>query len=670
VDRSGTPVPQNRGGALEKEFLLKTCVQDRFSLQKVLNESFRIDGAEGTPTVMTDSEGCLHWKEKIAYQMGEKNPYRILDRTVVGVGTLAGGLALKLAVDPWRDQVIDTRFQSIPEAPTFVPSVSALNIEYRYVGRRFEIDRHLQLSQTREYKITLTPRWRTPLAQANGNAQLVEIAEGEKFPLSVVFASAGAGTFAPLESRRFISRYETQVEVNAHHQIVAHIPMRIDFPEEPLLDAGLEIFLSLGPSSIVSSQQFEARKPAGSGSLTPESFSLDDLQAMLLPRDMALRNYAFGKSGQVMKPYLPWTKSPYELLTSALLKASPNLKVTEVKSLPRPPEKVGGDLTNTKELRTNVTMKSGKVISLPSFHPDEIAELRQSRTARDRLGMPKEPVWPGYAAREIEIIDELIEGTVTPPKVTDDTWQFTASFFHEASDFEREVKARHKVTSWEGGVMGFTSHSAEVSAGFNFLGNGAKYKGDVGVDARYGWWHRDQQATTTERDGIMVDKRNRVTLAEHRVLYSEERRFGFQAKVRKCLLLMPLAENKAVPQLYCIRELKRLKESWHYLADFDFRHDIPVERRDLRERMLIRLMRGRESYRRFKGVLQAAAREFHVRENSALTTGVNPLLEEALERRDSATSFFKDGGIFPGVVELNVEGADPEYAPDLESIER
>lgn len=662
VNRAGSPVLENGGARLEKEFLLKACVADRFNQRPILNETFRIDGAEGSPNVATDTQGCVHWKEKIVYQLGEKNPYRILDRKIVGTGTVAGELALRLAIDPWRDLVIDTRFQSVPDAPAFVPSVSAVSFEYRYIGRRFELDRHLQLSQTREYRLTLTPRWHTPLSQANGSAQPVEIAEGETLRLAVVFASAGIGTLATLESRRFLSRYETSVRVNAHHQIVVPVPMRIDFPEEPMLDAGLEIFVELSPGegrdgkAVVTSQQFEARKPAGGGSMTPETFSLSDLQALLVPREMAMKTYAFGKLGEVKKPFLPWQKSPYQMLTDSLKRAAPGLEIREVETLPEPPkEKIETASVPDEAPRSRVVTREGKVLMLRRTTKEELFDAMLPPVHRDRLGEAKPSAWPGYLARELEVMEELEEGSVGSPKVTDDTWQFTASFFHEASDFERDVQVHHDINSWEGGVMGFTSHSAEWGAGLKVLGNGVNYKGDAGVDARYGWWHRNQTATTQERDGVMVDKRNRVTLAEHRVLYSEERRFAFRAKVRKCLLLVPVAESKAVAKLYCRRETKPVSESWHYLADFDFRHDIPVERRDLRERMLIRLMRGRESYRRFKDVLQRSVREFEVRESSALSLGVNSLLEDAIGRRDKADTFFKDGGFFPGVIETSAE---------------
>jgi len=669
----GSPAWSTRGAEQEKEYSLKACVVDRLAAQPILDETFRIDGAEGTSRLETDPQGCLHWKEKITYRSDEKKEYRKLDRTFVGIGTMIGTLSLQIAINPWTDSIIDTRFQEVPTVATVAARVSAHSIEYRFLGRSFEMDRHLRLSQTREYRVTLSPQW----SRTDGEPSST-IPEGEKFRMSVLFAGAGKGTHAPLESKRFLSRYDAVVEVNAHNQIVANVPLRVDFPEEPQLDAGLEVFVELSTveptdaKSFATSQQFEARKPRGGGSLAPEPFDVDGLQSRLVPREMPMDRIAFGNLGTVVKPALPWEKSPYDLLLSSLKGAAPGLEVHEVSELPLPPKPDPfADLPKLEgnQPRTSFTSK-GKV-TIDCHRPTSADfPLLKGGLPSVIVRKPAPPRWPGFVEREIEVMDSLVSANLPPPRIADDSWQFTASIFHESSDFERTLQSKQSVSSWEGGVMGYTNHAVEAEAGVKFLGNGATYKGAVGVDARFGWWHRDQTASIRETNGFLVDNRNRVTLAEHRVLYVEERAFNFQANTRRCLLLTPVEGNKAPARLYCVREKKLVKENWYYIADFDFRHDVPVERRDLRERVLVKLLRGRDAYRRLKGLLSDGINEFRVSEVSAMDYGINPLLEEALQRKESVQSFFADGGIFPGVIERSAEVSTPGQLPGSESIGR
>lgn len=613
-----------------------------------------------------------------------------------------------------------------PAAPNLDPAALRPRLfvrtaEYRFLGRDFEVDRFLKLTQLREYRITLNPKIIHPYVFQAGGQVEESPREGERYRLILTFAARGVGTSTRLENKRYLGRYETEVAVDAHQQLSLSVPLVFDFTEEPYLDSGIELFVEIAPTTQVltgttSSVPFEFRRPYISGlSLNPEPLSSDELERLLVPKEMPRRRVEFvsGRNrGTIVRPELPWLKSPYELATSAIEAATKRtLEKIDVSEGNEADERLGAlsftraamrefilseafrsaavepalpaapqepEIRNLRPLftRSTSTIQCHRPANEPaprlnlrgydnllrpragaSPAPDLTALIRGGAESGPRLTQV-ERRFPNFEVRAFKVVDEVMTPKVAERVITHLDWAVTASFFNESSEFERDLQANQVSSSWEGSVMGYVNVGAgvEAEAGFKFLGNGgtAKAYANAGVEGRYGWVHRNQDMDIKE-SGTMTNRRERITVSENARFFVEQRTLTMDLKIQYCLLLTPKANQPALKQyLVCAKRRESPKESWYYISDYDLQHEQPVERRDLRERLLIKLVRGKDAYNSFKRLMTDQAKQFDVKSAKLVQVGVSPLLHDAFLRRDTPHSYFRDGGKFPGVLEIQL----------------
>ena len=284
-----------------------------------------------------------------------------------------------------------------------------------------------------------------------------------------------------------------------------------------------------------------------------------------------------------------------------------------------------------------------KPVRLTHYHPPERLGLKLTSIMEDA------PWFPGYETRNVRIVDDILQQP-TPPQVRNLQWQMTAQFYRAMDDFDKGFKSHSVGSSWEGGVMGYVDGHVEGEVGFKLFGNGGTAKASAGVEAKYGWMHRNQTAEVTEV-GTQLSDREAVLMGEITTLYGEERSFQLDMRVRDCLLLMP-SNSSRNPFLVCARRRLAVPESWYYMADFDFTRAQLVDHKDLRERSLMKMIRGKRGFDALRELVTGKARRFDIKSSTPLSQGVSSLLDEAFFRRDQPLSYFQEGGIFPGVIAL------------------
>jgi hypothetical protein len=93
---------------------LTACINDNQYSKSVKNHAFVIQGGESELTQNTDSDGCLNWQERIAFNQLSDAAYLKVDRVLVAKGYQKGQRTLSLAINPWSNEVLYLKEKSVP----------------------------------------------------------------------------------------------------------------------------------------------------------------------------------------------------------------------------------------------------------------------------------------------------------------------------------------------------------------------------------------------------------------------------------------------------------------------------------------------------------------------------------------------------------------------------
>ncbi len=260
-------------------------------------------------------------------------------------------------------------------------------------------------------------------------------------------------------------------------------------------------------------------------------------------------------------------------------------------------------------------------------------------------------LFSGYRIEAIKVVEEVV-GEVPPPLVPP-TMELSirSQFFQEHGTTERTAKFETENQTLEAGVHVFANTRLEGSGGFEFLGSGGSWKSSAGIEGKAGYWYRSQWGTIKET-GEMGSDRTRLGVMEASKLYVESRTFSLPLEMRWCLLFTPI-RGEGRPILACIKKQETWRETWQYVADFDFHHELSTDRRDLRERMILKLIRGQRAFEAFRSQLTGPVRRYEIRSDAPLGPGINVLLQDLADKTKNPKAYFRDGGLFPGVLDFH-----------------
>jgi hypothetical protein len=88
----------------------RTCVTDTAYLERVPGERFLIQTSQGPTNRISNAQGCLNWSETIEFNYLEDEKFIELSGSISGLGGYRGVRNYRLAVNPWRENVVDLSY--------------------------------------------------------------------------------------------------------------------------------------------------------------------------------------------------------------------------------------------------------------------------------------------------------------------------------------------------------------------------------------------------------------------------------------------------------------------------------------------------------------------------------------------------------------------------------
>jgi hypothetical protein len=147
------------------------CVQDVALLKPIIGQDFELRGGPEPLALRSDSQGCLRWRERFAYDPGESAFYARHERQLVGQAPQIGALTLVLAVNPWldgADAVVDVIKHGFPgsEGQAMVAGdslsrVTASSLSRQFLGHdfsRYAVSPDLSLTVAHRFRVQITPK--------------------------------------------------------------------------------------------------------------------------------------------------------------------------------------------------------------------------------------------------------------------------------------------------------------------------------------------------------------------------------------------------------------------------------------------------------------------------------------------------------------------------------
>lgn len=88
----------------------RTCLTDTAYLEKLVGERFQIETSSGAVTRVTNTQGCVTWSENVPFSYLEDEKFIELNGSIRALGNYRGLRPLKLAINPWRETLVDQTF--------------------------------------------------------------------------------------------------------------------------------------------------------------------------------------------------------------------------------------------------------------------------------------------------------------------------------------------------------------------------------------------------------------------------------------------------------------------------------------------------------------------------------------------------------------------------------
>lgn len=91
----------------------RTCLTDTAYLEKLVGERFQIETSSGTVSRVTNTQGCVTWSENVPFSYLEDEKFIEINGSIRANGNYRGVKALKLAINPWRETLVDQNFGQV-----------------------------------------------------------------------------------------------------------------------------------------------------------------------------------------------------------------------------------------------------------------------------------------------------------------------------------------------------------------------------------------------------------------------------------------------------------------------------------------------------------------------------------------------------------------------------
>lgn len=572
------------------------------------------------------------------------------------------------------------------------------------------LDSHLNLSHKDLFYLILDPKIYRAFSfrdSAGAPHRLEDLWPGFQFKVRTYYASSRVPTIpnaTPYGQYRLISGSEATVEVNAKGQLVVPVALAFDFAERPLLSALSRVFLEIAPvgangaTPITVELPFDYLKDSVHG-IAPivSRHSLDEILALMMPQEMELKPWLLTRNKlkttaletaglEVFKPRPRETLKPFEMfLKHVNLPKNMEPINLDAESIPEELQQHGltaevlNQLLGSEEEEFGPLAKSAltKLCRLYFVTPPPIKPTRRDyerlafrRTTplyachqpnncppkTDLFGADRlQPSQTNYQAQCLSDPARLLRvhrfqfvDRVNAPPVRKAQKrvkiEVMAGFFREWSESDRSTKGHTGSHNVDVGVT--------AKVGFEKFGNGVTAHASYNYKNQW-YWGTSHALSTSDK--------NRYRLREKRDLYGKEHPYEIDVDTKNCLFIRPRAWMEAKHltrrgrdnQAYFLCKSGNFKgeESWFYLTD-DPLTDAFADRehRDLRDSVFLKLLRGKREFPKLKRFLENQLNEVWLGEVPTVREGVDHIVLESYARAKSPFGLFKDGGVFPGVL--------------------
>ncbi len=597
-------------------------------------------GVQGTPG-QTDSQGNLQVEGLISYLELSAKPETYVSKYILVRSLRApyvGNVQVtQIRINPFQRGPLFYRDVLRNGEPAYEPSPDATSrlLLTRYsayfLQRRFEVNKHLQLTTLREWSFTLKPQLYRP--NALGSAEPQPLQPGTRFLLRAIATDPAAeAETSPLAS--FLSGYERVVEVDANGEIHAPVTFPVDFTAQHRLDSRARVHLTLTPlaqaKELVAPVTLSAPfvfNPNGSDRSEGEQIQ-DGLSTV--HRDIPVQGTQAmqAASGTAHLLKTEWGASPLKNLTKFLEQSGPlhvTLEENNLRSL-YPVEPL-------LSLARNPRWKHAE------FRQALVSYCRKLRLTPEENEICERTPSHFFHVTSLTVVDEVLDASPLVDS-TDNTFRtLSMSYFNEHQEQERKISADKDAQHYIAG--------ASAKVGYGILGNEATL---------HSAFNKELEWYTVHEAAIGNSKRSRLSSADTITLSKEEISLNLHLRLRYCVWIQP---DRFLPQhsntgshLVCSSpQDARTTESWFSIRDrWNSVHSAHSDPKSPQERGWTKLIRGKQAYEAFQHLLNDTTRSYTFRKVDAFMDGVSSLVAPAFYSPAQIGRLNRDGGIFPGVL--------------------
>lgn len=98
-----------------KTFNIRSCFKDPLNSRSIIDIGFQYIEDKNVSAHVTNIDGCIFYDKTIVYNYLEQERYIRVNIEIIGDGPFYGTVLLPLAINPWTNDLIDTRYQDLPE---------------------------------------------------------------------------------------------------------------------------------------------------------------------------------------------------------------------------------------------------------------------------------------------------------------------------------------------------------------------------------------------------------------------------------------------------------------------------------------------------------------------------------------------------------------------------
>lgn len=656
---------------------------DPFTGESVSDKRFRVqlsDAADIAPSIGKPSraDGKIDWQDQfvfpIAGEVKDLTKFVVVasDDPTLGAVTLTH----RIHLNPWAtDEARFFRNSDFAGEPAVLGQgagsppkleVADLRIENTENHQnRIVPDRHLQVTETRTFHMSLTPKLRRgPVFSPSSLPS--ELPEGAELKIRLwVSAPLKKGdSVTDISKHFFIGAFDATRRVNDRGRIEFDMPLMTDLSLQPLLESRVQITI------LISAVGAEQAPQSGLGlirsfSTLPngtdhQNLALDpwpkdggavetiaaEFEAILLTGKMSQVNIA-GDHAWSRPPTLAATQSPLDVYLGQIRAEFGAVDVFGVgdhrpAGWPAAAETLGEDGTWEKLLD-------------PSLQWDDAREARLVlvRKVLQPFCDAQSPALKGcsenperfFVVTRASMIDEVDTAAPIDSWTRRDVEQVGLTYFDERLQTTRYLRGEKSAAGREtktGGQVGLTYIGTGPSGGFNLKA--------------------EHEAYWTQEIGVTKDARIRASAMHGVTLYGDQRNIDFTASTWSCLFVRPreipgaVRSNSSQGRAVICKWLDkaRIAESWHSLRDRNTGTGTAMaDPRSMRDRGWSKIIRGEKRFQDFKTRVEAAETVMRFRRIEPYSEGADSLIEKHLPPTpETLAALNPDDGYAPGVFEL------------------